>query len=326
MPRPSPDAAIALALALALSGCDPQEPSTATGSAPGHGVEPSGPTPRTPPAYEEANRAGPRPARWVSARVEESQTRLEADPAGALVWAAIKAHGGLDTWLSKSTLAFEFDYQPLAQPERRMHTYNQVDHFSARARQTELVGGAGAEATLGWDGQRAWITPAADAFPTSARFWALTPYYFVGMPFVAADPGTRYERLPDATLDGTSYHVVKLTYGEGVGDAPDDYYILYLHPETHLLAALRYVVSYPGFFPEGGHTPEKLMRYSAPTVVAGLRFATRLDTSTWDLERGTPGEVVTTIHVSRITLGESWPSSLFAPPTHAVVAEDLPGH
>jgi hypothetical protein len=239
------------------------------------------------------------------------------------VWSAIEAHGGLHTWLAKSTLAFEFDYRPLAQPERRMHTYSQVDHWSARAHQTELDGGAGAEATLGWDGERAWITPAADAFPSSARFWSLTPYYFVGMPFVAADPGTHYERLPDATLDGTLYQVVKLTYGEGVGDAPDDYYVLYLHPETHTLAGLRYVVSFPGFFPEGGHTPEKLMRYTDFTTVDGLRFAQRLDTSAWDPASGTPGERVTAITVSRVTLGEAWPASLFAPPAGSVVAEDL---
>ena len=184
-------------------------------------------------------------------------------------------------------------------------------------------GGAGAEATLGWDGTRAWITPAADAFPSTARFWSLTPYYFVGMPFVAADPGTRYERLPDAALDGSTYQIVKLTYGEGVGDAPDDYYVLYLHPETHHLAALRYVVSFPGFFPAGGHSPEKLMRYTDPATVGGLRFATRLDTAAWDTESGTPGEVVTEITVSRITLGETWPVSLFAPPEGAVVTEDL---
>lgn len=266
---------------------------------------------------------GPRPATWVTARVAEARTRLQADRAGVLVWNAIEAHGGLQTWLAKSTVAFEFDYQPLGQPERGMHTYNQVDLWSARARQAELPGGAGAEATLGWDGERAWITPAADAFPSSARFWSLTPYYFMGMPFVAADPGTRYERLADATLDETRYQVVKLTYGEGVGDAPDDYYVLYLHPETRRLAALRYVVSYPGRFAAGAHSPEKLMRYSEFTTVDGLQFAQRLDTSAWDAESATPGDVVTHIAVSRITLGETWPASIFTPPSGAVVSEDL---
>jgi hypothetical protein len=255
--------------------------------------------------------------------LEESRARLQADPAGALVWQSIEAHGGLDTWLRKSTLSFEFDYQPQAQPERRMHTFNQVDHWSARAKQTELDGGAGDQATLAWDGEQAWIHPNAAAFPSTARFWALTPYYFVGMPFVAADPGTHYERLADAELDGVLHHIVKLTYGEGVGDAPDDYYVLYLHPETHHLSALRYVVSYPGFFPEGGHTPEKLMRYSGSVSVDGLRFSQHLHTSAWDSEAGTPGEVVTRIDVSRVQLGERWPESLFWAPEGAEVSTSL---
>ncbi|MCA9573972.1 MAG: hypothetical protein R3B40_28425 [Polyangiales bacterium] len=302
-----------------LGGCDPAPRAEQTNA----GATPAAPPLRPTPEPATADEVGPRPAAWVEARVDEARARMQADPAGALVWATIEAHGGLATWLARSTVSFEFDYKPLAQPERRMHTRNQVDHWSAHARQTELDGGAGAEATLGWDGRRAWITPEADAFPSSARFWSLTPYYFVGMPFVAADPGTRYERLTDASLDGTVYQLVKLTYGEGVGDAPDDYYILYLHPETHHLAALRYVVSFPGFFPEGGHTPEKLMRYTDPTEVDGLRFAQRLDTSSWDLEAGMPGEIVTEIYVSDIALGQKWPAALFAPPEGAVVTEDL---
>jgi hypothetical protein len=306
-----------MALALGPAGCG-----TAT-SEPPPGRE--SPPPSEPVAPTLPDVVGPRPPSWVAQRVAASRARLSADPAGAVVWASIEAHGGLETWLGKSTVAFEFDYQPRAQPERRMHTFNQVDHWSARARQTELPGGSGPEATFGWDGERAWIAPGLDAFPSSPRFWALTPYYFVGMPFVAADPGTHYERLPDASLDGVVHQLVKLTYGAGVGDAPDDYYILYLHPDTHHLTALRYVVSYPGFFPEGGHTPEKLMRYSEPTVVDGLRFAGRLDTSAWDLEAGVPGDVVTTIRVSRLALGEAWSQALFAPPDGAVVAEDLHG-
>ena len=132
-------------------------------------------------------------------------------------------------------------------------------------------------------GRQAWIVPSAEAFPSTARFWALTPYFFLGMPFVAADPGTHYERLADAELDGVMHRLVKLTYEDGTGDAPDDYYVLYLHPDTHRLTALRYVVSYPGFFAPGAHSPEKLMRFTEPTTAAGLLLATRLDTYAWSV-------------------------------------------
>lgn len=262
---------------------------------------------------EAAPQVGPRPAAWVESRVAEARERMQGDDASKLVWDAIEAHGGLEAWHAKSTLRFEFDYQPLAQPERRMRTINSIDFWSARAHQVEVEG----DATLGWDGEEAWIQPNAEAFPSPARFWALTPYYFVAMPFVAADPGTRYEQLDDAELDGVMHHIVKLTYGDGVGDAPDDYYVLYLHPETKRLSALRYVVSYPGFFPDGGHSPEKIMRYSEYREVDGLSIAGRLDTSRWDVEAGEPGEVVTNVVVSNVSLGETWDEDFFAKPEGA---------
>lgn len=259
----------------------------------------------------EPSEIGPRPERWVSERVQEASTRLQADPAGRLVWDAIEAHGGLQAWHTQSTLEFEFDYKSLTQPDKHMHTLNAIDVWSSRARQVEV----GGDATMGWDGAEAWITPNADAFPLPARFWALTPYYFVAMPFVAADPGTNYERLEDAELDGVVHQLVKLTYGEGVGDAPDDYYILYLHPETKRLSALRYVVSYPGFFPDGGHTPEKLMRYSEYAQTDGVWLAGRLNTSSWGEEGA--GDVVTEITVTNIQLGRRWAEDFFARPQGA---------
>ena len=281
--------------------------------------EPAREEPSAEPAAEETRveQVGPRPASWVEARVAEARTRMQDDPAGRLVWESIEAHGGLEAWHAKSTIRFTFDYAPIAQPERRMHTVSSVDFWSSRARQEEVDG----DATLGWDGEEAWIAPGPDAFPSPARFWALTPYYFVGMPFVAADSGTRYEQLEDAELDGVTHRVVKLAYGDGVGDAPDDYYVLYLHPETKRLSALRYVVSYPGFFPEGGHSPEKLMRYTDYREVDGLWIAGRLDTSSWDAEAGEVGEVVTNIVVSDVVLGERWEGDLFAKPEGAVVSE-----
>ncbi|MEM9073401.1 MAG: hypothetical protein AAGE52_33155 [Myxococcota bacterium] len=306
---------LALTLIAACSGSEPEAPPITETSAIQPAVEEVAPAPEPGP--------GPRPESWVTSRVEEAQERMGASEAGRLVWQAIEAHGGLQSWLAKSTITFEFDYQPKTQPERRMHSLNRVDFWSARAHQQELDGGAGEEAVLGWDGTNAWIHPSPEAFPTTARFWALTPYYFVGMPFVAADPGTRYERLEDAELDGAVHQLVRLTYGDGVGDAPDDYYILYLHAETHRLSGLRYVVSYRGFFPEGGHSPEKLMRYSDYEDVDGLQFAQRLDTATWDSEAATPGDVVTEIAVDVRSVGDAFEPSLFDPIEGASVSTTI---
>lgn len=269
----------------------------------------------------ESPEAGPIPEAWVAERLADARSRLEASEAGRLVWQATEAHGGLGTWLAQGTVAFTFDYQPLGAPARRMHTEQQVDLWRARARHVEVEGDDAA--TLGWDGERAWIHPGPEAFPTPARFWALTPYYFVGMPFVVADPGARHARLDDATLDGTPCDLVKVSYEDGTGDSPDDYYVLYLAKDSHRLVALRYVVAYPGFFPEGGHTPEKLMRYTAFGEVAGLSIAGRLDTYAYDPDAGEPGEKVTEIAVAEVRFGERYAATHFAPVAGAVVSTTI---
>ena len=310
--------AFAFALALAL-GCDEPPPDEPTeGSVASTEANEAESTANTAPPE-----AGPIPPSWVTRRAAEARGRMTGSEAGALVWRAIEAHGGLEKWLGAGTLRFTFDYQPVGAPERRMHTRQKVDLWRARAVHEELDGDASGRARFGWDGEQSWIVPDAEAFPSPPRFWSLTPYYFVGMPFVGADPGTRYERLPDGDLDGQTHQRVKITYEPGTGDSPDDYYVLYLHPETHGLAALRYVVAYPGFFPEGGHTPEKIMRYTDLREVDGLQLAQTLDTYTWDGETELPGEKVTDIDVTDLALGETYPGDAFAPPEGAVVSATI---
>ncbi|MEM1417759.1 MAG: hypothetical protein AAGH15_22865 [Myxococcota bacterium] len=307
----SPRAPLALSL---LMACGP-------GAAPEAPPAPSPAAPEAPAESEsvESEGPGPIPASWVAERVAAAEARLGTSPGGRLVLRAVEAHGGLAAWLAKGTLEFTFAYSPLGRPEGRMHTRQQVDLWRAHARHEEI----GGDAVFGWDGERAWMHPGPDAFPQSARFWSLTPYYFVGMPFVVADPGAKHEQLPDAPLNGRPHDVVKVTYDAGTGDSPDDYYVLYLDKATHRLAALRYVVAYPGFFPEGGHTPEKLMRYTEPMTVDGLVFAQRLDTYAWDPEAGEPGAKVTEIIVGQPTLGASLPADHFAPIEGAHVSTEI---
>lgn len=299
---------MALLMSIGGAACEEQAPAS------GH-VE----TPSTPAEKDGPPAAGPIPEGWVAERMAEAEKRLGQSEGGRIVWDAIEAHGGLGPWLEAGTVAFEFDYQPLGEPARRMHTENRVDLWRSRAWQKEL--GEGADATLGFDGKTAWIVPGPDAFPAPARFWATTPYYFVGIPWVLADPGTRFDRLDDTELNGETYRLVKVSYEQDTGDTPDDYYIVYVHPESKRVDAIRYVVSYPAFFPDGGHSPEKLMRYLDHRQVGGLRVAHRYETYAFDVASGERGEKVTEVDVRRVRFGERWPADLFAPPEGAHIDE-----
>ncbi|MCB9765748.1 MAG: hypothetical protein H6739_38595 [Alphaproteobacteria bacterium] len=268
-------------------------------------------TPPPEPPPPPVDMAGPPPADAVAARLAETHARLAQSEAGQQLRRTLDAHGGLEPWLSAGTVTFTFDYRPLGKPERRMYTRNEVDLWSARARQIEQ----GGDASLGWDGEVAWIVPWPEAFPGDARFWALTPYYFTGMPWVVADPGTRLSLLEPVEVLGQRWTRLKVTYAAGTGDSPDDYYVLFIDPETDRMGALIYIVSYPGFFEEGQSSPEKFMRYLDHAEVDGLSVVGRIETLQWDPETLTPGDKTTDVDVTDVSFGRPWPAALFkAPP------------
>jgi hypothetical protein len=66
-----------------------------------------------------------------------------------------------------------------------------------------------------------------------------------------------------------------MTFEPGTGDTPDDYYLLYIHPETHRLAATEYTVTYTSLLPEGmDSTPVHLLVYDEWSEVDGLLVPT----------------------------------------------------
>jgi len=95
-----------------------------------------------------------------------------------------------------------------------------------------------------WDGQSAWVSPASSEI-SRARFHLLTWPYFLAAPFKFSDPGTYIKNFGPSSIDGVTYDpTAKLTFGQNVGDAPDDWYILYKNPNTGVLDAMAYIVTY----------------------------------------------------------------------------------
>jgi hypothetical protein len=301
-------------------GCsaNPERPATATVEVETEVVaekaaEVAGPV-GAPPTMPETGPSGVVPdGAAIDARVEAGRVRLSASAPGQRVWQAIEAHGGLRPWYGSGALAFRFTYAPNTRPV--VDTRNLVDVWSSRARQ-DLAAGSGA---FGWDGTRAWVDPPDVQLPTNPRFWALTPYYFVGIPWVLADPGVVLEDAGPQEFEGRGYDTVKASFEPGTGDAPGDYYVVYVDRETHRVGAIRYVVSYPGFRPNGGHGPEKLFTYDGEALVSGLRFATGHRTYKWD---GTSaGEQTTSTTVSDIRFEPGPAATAFDVPTSAKVLE-----
>lgn len=208
----------------------------------------------------------------IAKRADEARARLDASEAGRQVLASIDAHGGLVAWYGAGPLGFRYTYtrlDSLGQPDSTqgaLDTRQSVDLWRARAVHTLA---ADSTVRFGWTGAEAWTLPDAEAVPTDARFWSLTPYYFVGLPFVLGDEGVNLEVADTLTVEGRLAEQVRVTFDAGTGDAPDDYYYLLLDPETKRLRGIRYVVSYAPFNPDGGHTPETIMLYDGAQTVGG---------------------------------------------------------
>ena len=259
------------------------------------------------------------PTSWVENRVANAKEKLETSDAGKIVWEAMEAHGGLSRWFSNGPISFHFDYQPLDGSEPR-NTKQVVDTWSGRARHFSV---SDSTQQFGWDGAAAWVMAKDSAvFNYNTRFWSLTPYFFMGQPFVLEGKGTNLKLLDQVEFKDNLYHVVKVTFDSGTGDAPDDYYVLYFNTRSHKLEVIRYIVSFPGYFKDGKHAPEKFMELSGEQTVDGIWFPENYKTY-WLTEENAPGEHITDIKLSEIKFLPELESSYFDVPSGAEVLEGL---
>ncbi len=102
------------------------------------------------------------------------------------------------------------------------------------------------ELVQGYDGESTWVTldgilQDGGMLLRMSDFLRKTNFYWLTMMQKLLDPGTDYAYEGTRTSDGIEYDLVRITYGEGVGDAQDTY-LLYLNPETHLVDRFLFTV------------------------------------------------------------------------------------
>tara|TARA_R110000751_G_scaffold246631_1_gene346513 strand:+ start:368 stop:1273 length:906 start_codon:yes stop_codon:yes gene_type:complete len=256
------------------------------------------------------------PDSWIQKRVGAANKRLNATEAGKVLWSAMEAHGGLNKWYSNGYFSFHFNYAPVNGKGIR-DSYQTIDTWSNKARHNSITDPT---SSFGWDGEEAWVKAKdSTSFAYDTQFWALTPLYFSGQPFVLDGEGVNLELLPEQEFQGTMQKVIKATYDAGVGSAPDDYYILYVNTKTNLVDAFKYIVSYPEYFPNGGHAPEKITVTQGTTTVDGIVFATGFKTYWSTNDKDGLGEYITKIDVSDISFSPTVEENFFSKPEGAKV-------
>lgn len=267
-------ARLSLSLLVALSlGCQSEDPSPAS------------------PAADPASQPTSQPA---------SQPAQKAEPGGPLAQAIEAAHQA-QRWRShaaiRAKIALTFG------GKKRFDAAMTLSPAADRTR-LEIAGGP----TLVFDGETAWISPAAAEFPRG-RFHVLTWPYFLAAPYKLADAGSQLRELGQAKLD-RELPAAKLTFSAGVGDAPDDWYVVF-KDEQDRLAGLSYIVTY-GKEPGAPEEPHAVV-YEDHRDVEGVPVPHRWRFYNWSEGAGIEGEPIGEVLLSEVEFLSGDEADLFRP-------------
>jgi len=213
------------------------------------------------------------------------------------------AHGGIDQWNAAQTLVYE-----MVKPDA---TEKHITDLHARKTRLE-----GKNFTIGYDGKDVWLAQKdTTAFKGNARFYHNLYFYFYAMPFVLGDDGITYTEVENLVFEDRSYPGYKISYGNGVGDSPEDNYFIYYHPETYQMEWLGYTVTYFNGEPS---TKISYIRYSDWQNVNGVVLPKTL---TWyKTEENKITEVRNAVEFTNVSLSEKMmDQSLYERPEDAVI-------
>ncbi|GAA3572050.1 DUF6503 family protein [Snuella lapsa] len=167
-----------------------------------------------------------------------------------------KAHGGLALWHKMHSLEFKIQkqkgYEVTLTDLRRRKSFIDLPHHS-----------------IGYDGTKVWLLNKDTIdYKGNPKFYHNLMFYFFAMPFVLADDGIMYSEAKPLVYEGKEYPGVKITYNSGVGESPDDEYILYYDPNSYQMVWLAYTVTY--FSKEKSKTYH-FIKYDTWQSVEGLK-------------------------------------------------------
>lgn len=215
-----------------------------------------------------------------------------------------EAHGGIDRWNTMKTLSFSMN-----KPNGKEIT---ITNLKTRAELIETP-----TYTMGFDGNTLWVDEKdGTEYRGNARFYKGLMMYFYAMPFILGDPGIIYEDTAPLTFEGNTYPGILISYESGVGESPDDQYVLYYDDATGNMQWLAYTVT---FGKDEKSTDFHFIKYNDWQTVNGLVLPKSIDW--YRYENNVPTEKRNTVVFEDVKLSEDAPNdSLFIKP---ITAKDI---
>ena len=215
------------------------------------------------------------------------------------------AHGGIDSWKSMKSLEFTMnkpnsDEITTTDLRSRKSLINMPNHL------------------IGYNGKDVWLkNKDTTNYKGNAKFYYNLMFYFYAMPFILADDGISYDTAKPLEFEGKTYPGIKISYESGIGESPDDEYILYYNSETYQMEWLAYTVTY--FTKEKGKEFH-LIKYSNWQEVDGLLVPEML--SWYHYENNVPTTKQNDLHFSNIKFSkEKADSKIFEMPEGAEIIQ-----
>ena len=173
------------------------------------------------------------------------------------------AHGSIDTWNEMKSLVFTME-----KPNGAEVT---TTNLKNRKSLIEMPKHA-----IGFNGEEVWLhSKDTVTYKGNPRFYYNLMFYFYAMPFIVGDDGIIYEDVEPLEFEGETFPGIKIVYEAGVGESPEDEYILYYDPETYKMEWLGYTVT---FFSKEKSKEFHFIKYGNWQTVNGLLLP---ETLTW---------------------------------------------
>jgi hypothetical protein len=175
----------------------------------------------------------------------------QAQEAKKLIAKVVEANGGKKALLKLKDVSFDYTFKVkdnnIEDISKERYIFNgEVSYADYTKRQvyalpqmpgdkyTQFFNGTSSISKI--DGKK--ITEQQPAF--IGHILRKTNYYWFTMMFKLSDPGVNHKMLPSRSVDGISYKVVEMTFGENIGESSKDKYILYINPDTYLIDQFLY--------------------------------------------------------------------------------------
>ena len=130
------------------------------------------------------------------------------------------------------------------------------------------------------NGKNCWVHP-PDSKNGKERFHVWTWPWFLFAPMKMTGEGIYLSDYEEIELNGVNYKTMLQTFSDASGDTPEDWYRLFINPETKMLDAMSYIVTY-GKSKEKANEHTSIIVYKNYTDYNGVKLAKDFELWHWE--------------------------------------------